>query len=49
MSEGASIYIAAGADGITENDAMDEEKLTDGNQLQIRYPASIYLTVKASD
>lgn len=33
VSEGASVYITAGADGITENDAMDEEKLTDGNQL----------------
>ena len=49
MSDSASIYVAAGVDGITVNKEMDEAQLTNGNQMQIRYPAIVYITAKASD
>ena len=49
IAEGAEVYVIAGEDGITAEEALSEEKLIEGNEMNIRYPAKVYLTIKASD
>ena len=49
IAEGAEVYVTAGKEGITAEEALSEEKLTAGNEMNIRYPAKVYLTIKASD